>query len=160
MRFHPLIADADQALALQPVVGHPGLRAQRTGQTPVALRAHTRPDRGTLRRSQGQQMVDAVTHPAPLFPVAHADASPQPVVQLGNRPVVVRDAEVAHPTTDIFGERLEPVVHGHVPTPTGELAQPVTEVLVGALRPAELEQQLLRHTISSAGGKILKVSMN
>lgn len=90
MRFHPLIAEADQALALQPVIGHPGLRAQRTGQVPVALRAHARPDRGTLRCAQGQQMMNAVAHPAPLFPVTQTDASPQPVVQLGNRPVVAR----------------------------------------------------------------------
>lgn len=32
MRFHPLIADADQALALQPVIGHPGLGAEGSGQ--------------------------------------------------------------------------------------------------------------------------------
>jgi hypothetical protein len=29
MRFHPLIANADQALASQPVIGYPGLRTQR-----------------------------------------------------------------------------------------------------------------------------------
>ena len=83
MRFHPLIANADQALAFQPVIGHPGLRAQRAGQMPVALGAHARPDRGTLRRPQGQQLANAIAHPAPLFPVVHADAPPQPVVQLG-----------------------------------------------------------------------------
>ena len=60
MRFHPMIADADQGLALQPVVSHPGLRAQRSGQVPVALRAHARPDRGPLRCPQGQQVANAV----------------------------------------------------------------------------------------------------
>lgn len=44
MRFHPLIADADQALALQPVSGHSGQGAEGSGQMPVALGAHACPD--------------------------------------------------------------------------------------------------------------------
>jgi len=115
VRFHPLIADANQALALQPVVGHPGLGAQRARQVPLALRAHARPDRGPCPGPQGQQVANAVAHAALLLPVAQAHPTAQPVVQLGDRPVVIRDAEVAQATSDVFGELLESVGHRRPP---------------------------------------------
>lgn len=40
------------------------------------------------------------------------------------------------------------------------VAANIAALEMSRLSPAELEQQLLRHTISSASGKILKVSMN
>ena len=83
MRFHPLIATADQALALQPVLGRPGLRAQRTGQMPVALGVHARRDCGPCPCPQGQQVAKAVAHRALPLLVAHVDRSPQPLVHAG-----------------------------------------------------------------------------
>jgi hypothetical protein len=32
----------------------------------------------------------------------------QPVIRFGNRAVVIRDAEAAHPTADVLGEFAEP----------------------------------------------------
>ncbi len=138
MRAHPLIANTDQALAFLPVIGHPGLCAQRPGPMPVALGAHARPDRRALRCPQGQPVANAMAHTVPLLPVAHTDTPPQPVVQRGDWPVVIRDAAVAHPTAAICGELLEPIVHGQAPASPGELTQPVTQVLVGALGPGQL----------------------
>jgi len=41
MRSHPQITHGDQALALEPVIGHSGLRRQCPRQVPVALAAET-----------------------------------------------------------------------------------------------------------------------
>ena len=56
MGFHPHSADIDQPLALQPLIGHPGLCRQRPRQVPVALAAERRQDRMAFARSQGQQV--------------------------------------------------------------------------------------------------------
>ena len=56
MGFHPHSADIDQPLALQPLIGHPGLCRRRLRQVPVALAAERRQDRVAFTRSQGQQV--------------------------------------------------------------------------------------------------------
>ncbi len=95
MGFHPHSADIDQPLALQPLMGHPGLCLQRPRQVPVAL-AERRQDRVAFARPQGQQDAHLGSRSAPLFPVAHADAAAQPRVKFRDRAVVVRDAKMAH----------------------------------------------------------------
>jgi len=119
MRLHPEITHGDQALAFQPVVRHSALRGQRPRQVPVALAAQPGPDCVPFARPQRQQISDLRAHLAPLFPVAHADAPAQPVIQFGDRAVVVRNAEVTHPPTDILGELVEPIVHRDAPTSSG-----------------------------------------
>ena len=53
MRSHPQITHGDQALALEAVIGHSGLRRQcPPGQVPVALAAEAGQDRMALARSQ------------------------------------------------------------------------------------------------------------
>ncbi len=69
MGFHPHSADIDQPLALQPLIGHPGLCRQRPRQVPVALAAERRQDRVAFARSQGQQVAYLGSRSAPLFPV-------------------------------------------------------------------------------------------
>lgn len=55
-----------------------------------------------------------VDHPDPSrprlrqAPVAYAHPAVQPVIRFGNRAVVIRDAEAAHPTADVLGEFAEP----------------------------------------------------
>ena len=92
--LHPKGTDRDQASAVQPVVRHSGLRSQRPGQVPVALGTQPRPNCLPFARSQRQQVAYLGARLAPLLPVAHAHPAAQPVIQLGNRAVVVLDAEV------------------------------------------------------------------
>ena len=47
--------------------------------------------------------------PAPLFEIAHAQTPSQPVVYFGNRLVIFRNPEVAHPASEVFGELLVPI---------------------------------------------------
>ncbi len=97
MGFHPHSADIDRPLALQPLIGHPGLCRRRPRQVPVAFSAECRQDRVAFARSQGQQVAYLGSCSAPPFPVAHANAAAQPRVEFWNRAVVVRDAKIAHP---------------------------------------------------------------
>ena len=60
---------------------------------PVAFSTERREGCLAFARPQGDQVTDPGTHPAPLFPVAHADAPPDPLIDSGNGPGVVRPAE-------------------------------------------------------------------
>ena len=138
MRFHPQITHGDQALAFQPVIGHPGLGGQRSRQVPVAFATQRRQDSVPFARSEPHQISHLGPHLTPLFPVAHAHPSAQPLIQFGDRAVVVRDTEVAHPTTDVPGELVEPIAHRDTPAASGQLAEVMPKVLEGPLRPAQL----------------------
>ena len=65
--------------------------------------------------SQGEQVADLRACPAPLFPVIHSDTPADPLVDLGNGSVVVRDAVLVHPTSNVLPELVEPVVHRYAP---------------------------------------------
>ena len=138
MGLHPPIADADQPLAFQPLIRHPALRCQRSRQTPVAFAAERRQDRLAFERPQGEQGTHLGAHVAPLFPVAHAQPAAQPVIDLGDRSVIVRNAEVAHPTAHVLGELAEPVRHRHTPASPGQSPDVVLEVREGAIGPPQL----------------------
>jgi hypothetical protein len=75
---------------------------------------------------------------APLFKVAHAQTPSQPVVYLGNRPVIFLYPEVVHPPAEVFGELLVPIVHGDKPGPAGQLLDLSLEFAEGLLRPMDL----------------------
>ena len=161
MCLHPAITYGDQALASQPVVRHPALGRQGPGQVPVGLAAQPGTDRLAFA-PQLQQVANPgagfatyihVGRPsgqpaavqnrsrqfcAPLFPVAHPHPSSQPAVQFGDRAVVVGDAEIAHPATDILGEFLEPVFHRHAPVPAGQASEMMAEKRVLPFAFAEL----------------------
>lgn len=138
MGTEPHIADRYQSLAFQPVVGHSGLRSQRPRQMPVALAAERGQDGMAFSRSQGQEISHFRTHPAPLFPVTHADTPTKPVVKLRDGPVVVRDAEVVHPAPDVAGKFIESIAHRNTPTAAGEFSHRMLEVLEGLGGPAQL----------------------
>lgn len=135
--FHPRVADAGQPLALQPLIRHPGLRRLRLRQVPIALRTHGREDRLLLPDAQRQQVVNLGARLAPLFPVAHAHAAAQPRFQLGDRAVVLGDAEVRHPASHVLAELVEPVAHGDAPTAPGQFPDAMLEVLEGLLGPTQ-----------------------
>lgn len=59
MRFHPQRTNTHQALRLQPLIRHPGLRGQRAREVPVSLAADRRQDCRTLAGTQGQKIADA-----------------------------------------------------------------------------------------------------
>ncbi len=138
MGFHPHSADIDQSLALQPLIGHPGLCRRRPRQVPVALAAERRQDRVAFTRSQSQQVTYLGSRSAPLFPVAHTNAAAQPLVEFRNRAVVVRDAKIAHPPAHVLGELMQPVAHRDPPRAPGQSPDVVLEVLEGPIRPAQL----------------------
>lgn len=99
-------------MVFQPVIGHPGLGGQRPRQVPVAFAAQRRQDSVPFARSDPDQISHLGPHITPLLPVAHAHPPAQPLIQLRDRAVVVRDTEVAHPTADILGKLVEPIARG------------------------------------------------
>ncbi len=114
MSFHPQIADADQPLALKPFVRHPGLGRQGLRQVPVALATDRCEDGLAPAGPQRAQVADLGACPAPLFPVTHSATPPDPLVDLGDRPVVLRNAVVAHPASTVLGFELAEVGTGLV----------------------------------------------
>ena len=120
MGLHPHSADIDQPLALQPLIGHPGLCRRRPRQVPIALAAECRQDRVASARSQRRQVAYLGSRSAPLFPVAHENAAAQPLVEFRDRAVVVRDAEIAHPPgPSTRSRRLVVVTWVQIPDTTG-----------------------------------------
>jgi len=105
---------------------------------PVALAADARQNCRAFADPQCQKMADLRARQAPLLPVAHAHPAAQPFVQFRNRPVILRDAEVAEPTTQILPELLEPVVHRDSPTPPRQFPEAMLEVREGGIRPPQL----------------------
>src|SRR5215510_10512865 len=105
---------------------------------PVALAADRRQDRGALRGPQGQKVTHLRAAQAPLLPVAHAHAPAQPLIELWDRTVVLRDAEVAHPAAHILGKLYEPIGHRDAPAAPGQFPHAVLEVFEGRRRPAKL----------------------
>lgn len=138
LRLQPQIAHGNETLAFQPVVAHRHLGRLGFRQVPVALAADPRQDRLPLAYPQRQQVPHLGPHPAPLFPVAHANAAAQPLVKLRDRSVVLALAEVPHPAPEVLGELAKPVVHRHAPASPGQFPDAVLEVGEGRLRPSEL----------------------
>ena len=88
--------------------------------------------------AQSQQVLDLGARPAPLFPVAHAHAPSDPLVQFGNRAVVLADAEVRRPSPQVLPQFSQPVLHGNAPAPARKLFDPVLEVCQCLISPAYL----------------------
>ena len=74
-----------------------GLRRQRLRQVPVAFATQPGENGVALPRPQPEEFADPRAWAAPLFPVAHPNPPPNPPLQLGNGPVILRDAKVMHP---------------------------------------------------------------
>ena len=70
MSLHPKITDTDQALVLQPLVGHPDLGRKRLRQPPVALAADGRQNRLAFAHAERKEIPHLRAYQAPLLPVA------------------------------------------------------------------------------------------
>ena len=104
---------------------------------PVTFAAKRCENRLALTRPKRQQVADLGTHSAPLFPVTPTNTSPYPPIEAGNGSVVVRDAKVAHPASEVLGELIESVVHRDPPAASGEFPNAVLEVLEGLIGPTQ-----------------------
>jgi hypothetical protein len=69
---------------------------------------------------EGDQVLDLRARPAPMFPVTHADAPSNPVLQIGNGPVLLADAVVRGPPPKVLPKLVQPVLHGDSPTASCE----------------------------------------
>jgi hypothetical protein len=49
------------------------------------------------------------------------------LVDVEDRPVIVRDADIVHPTSKVLAELIESVVHRDAPATAGQLPNPVLE---------------------------------
>ena len=128
---------------------------------PVAVATDTVLDSRDEIDPEGYQVLDLRARPAPLFPVTHADAPSNPVLQVGNGPVVLADAVVRGPPSKILPKLVQPVPHGDSPTASCEFLDPVLEVGEGLLSPAyfaaydrEPEEAALTHRCHLAFGEV------
>ena len=137
MGLHPQRTDTHQALRLEPIVRHPRLRPQRPRQVPVAFAADRRQNRRSLSGTERKKMAHLRASLAPLLPVAHAHTPAQPLIELRDRTVVLRDAEVTHPTTYVLRELVEPVRHRDAPASAREFPDTILEVLECRFRPTQ-----------------------
>ena len=113
----PQVFHAEQPLRFQPRVGQGLLHGRGSGHVPMALAAGAMLDRRLQVHAQVQQMLDVRAHPAPPFPLAHAHAPSDPVVQLRERSVALADAEMRSSRTRAEGIPVEPsgyaAIHAH-----------------------------------------------
>ena len=117
---HPQLFDRQKPLILEPLVGHAGLRCQCSCKSPWSFAADTYRDGCVSGRSQLEEVAHLGATPAPLFPVAHAYPSSQPVINFGQWSVIFRYAEVVHPAAGVLSKLLQAVIHGDEPTSTGQ----------------------------------------
>ncbi len=160
MSLHPQIADRNEPLATKPLIRHPGLSCQSPRRMPVAFATERGEDRLATTRSQSEQVTDLRARPAPLFPVTHADTPSDPLVDLGNRSVVVRDAVVVHPTTNVFGEFSKPSIHRYAPAAARQSTDPVLERLkrfIGPTKLGSVEGESEEHYFVSAAHAALRL---
>ena len=137
MSLNPQITNRNKALGSKPLVCHPGLCSQGLRQVPVALTRQRRQNRLFLTRSKRKQVFHLGTYLAPLFPVAHSDTSANPLVNTRYGSVVVRDAKIIHPSSNIVFEFSKSVGHRDSPASTRKLSDSMPEVPVGLLGPTK-----------------------
>jgi hypothetical protein len=65
----------------------------------------------------------------PLFPIAHANSAANPLINLRDWTVILRNTEIIYPTSGILPELHHPVIHGDPPTSAGELTDSTLEFL-------------------------------
>ena len=93
----PQVFDAEQALRFQPRVGQCLLQRRGSRRVPPVLAADAMLDRRLQAHAQIQQVANLRAHPAPLFPVAHAQSPSDPVIQFRHWPVILAEAQVRRP---------------------------------------------------------------
>jgi hypothetical protein len=70
-----------------------------------------------------------------VLPDAHAAAPPRPSSEVGQRTIVLGQAEVLSPAPDVLVEVANPVGQRDAPAAPGQLTQPVAKVLAGLVGP-------------------------
>ena len=73
----------------------------------------------------------------PLFPVAHSQPTPNPMIKNGNRTVVLCNSKVLYPTSDVLSEFHHSILHGYSPTSAGEFPDASLELLKRFVSPAD-----------------------
>ena len=106
-----------------------------SGHRPRAASVQARTDGGVNVRTKSEKVLDLGTAPAPLFPVAQPNSAPYPAVYFRDFTVILRDAEVPHPATEILGQLEQPVLHGDPPASSGVLLDAASEFPVCLVRP-------------------------
>ena len=134
----PQVFHTEQTLLLQPRVGNYLIDHRGSGHLPVAVATASVLNRQLQAHAQGQQILDLRARPAPLFPVAHTHAPSDPLVEFGDGPVVLADAEVCRPSPQVLPQFLQPVLRENTPASARELFDPVLEVCQGLIGPAYL----------------------
>ena len=102
---------------------------------PVTLAAECRKDCLSLVDTQLEQFADSLPASFPLFPVAHADATANPLIEVRHRAVPFRERKVCHPPPNILRELFQPVFHRDAPTATGQVFDPAFETFNALFRP-------------------------
>ena len=72
---------------------------------------------------------------SPLFPIAHADPSPEPVIDFRYRAIIIRYSEIVHPAPEVLRKLLHSVFHGHEPTSTGQTFDSPFKLMESLVRP-------------------------
>ncbi len=103
-------------LPFEKLVTQTSIRRQSLREMPIALPAQTCENRMIPRRTEFYQFADAFPRPAPLFPIAHADTTPQPMIHLNGIVILQGDTEVIHPSLKIGTGFIIPVIHRNTPT--------------------------------------------
>jgi len=122
-------------LILQALVGQTGMGGKSAGHCPRAAPVQARTDGCAELRTKLEKILDLGTAPAPLFPVTQPYPAPYPAVYVRDIMVILRDAEVAHPATEILGQFEQPVFHGNPPASSGVLLDSAAEFPVCLVRP-------------------------
>ena len=106
MDIHPQFFDRYETLILEPSVGHAGLSGQGAGTSPGAFTTQAHGDGYTGMGTEFEKIAHLGAYVAPLFPVTHTDAPAQPVIDLRDRPVILRDPVIVHPAAHIQRQLL------------------------------------------------------
>ena len=75
------------------------------------------------RSTEFDQFADAFLRLAPLFPIAHTNTPPEPMIRCDGIIVLQGDTEVVHPTLKIGTDFFVPSCHGDTPTAASKSAQ-------------------------------------
>ena len=84
--------------------------------------------------SEFDQFTDATARPAPLFPVAHTNPTPEPVIHFYGIVILQSDTEVVHPALCVGTDVSVPPLHGDTPTATRKMTQLGLKPCEGFLR--------------------------
>ena len=103
----PQVLDAEQALLLEPCIGHGLLGDRGSRHAPVTQAADAMLDGGLERHAEIEHVANLGARPSPLFRVTHPHAPPYPLVQFGDGSVILADAEVSQSAPQVLGRRKD-----------------------------------------------------